>query len=216
MNNRLRHPAFLSGILVLASVVIGLISFEIFLRIFMPFYYTGNPAAFEYDPELGFRLRSGIHLFRTTDYQDEVKVNQLGTVNFQETFNRYKSLIFAVGDSTTQGLGVPADMSYPSQLDLVLNQDEQGFYTGQYGVVNLGVSSYGGEQNLLMLNRWSRLIRSPDIILYMGHDNDVEDDQLFLGGYRHKHLVANSPSFVNWTIKPLQWLTNDLQVGVRA
>jgi hypothetical protein len=33
--------------------------------------------AYEYDPELGVRHRSGIHLFHTTDYQEQVKVNQL-------------------------------------------------------------------------------------------------------------------------------------------
>jgi hypothetical protein len=214
MNNRLSHTAILNGVLAVATVAIALILSEIFLRIFRPIYLIDNAKAYEYDLELGLRHRSGIHLFRTTDYQEEIKVNQLGTVNFQETFSRYKSLIFAIGDSFTQGIGVAADMSYPGQLDLVLNQNEQGFYSGQYGVVNLGVSGYGGEQNLLTLNRWSTLIRSPDIILYMGCDNDFEDDQLFKNGDRHRQLVANNPSW-GWMVKPMNWLTNDLQVGLR-
>jgi hypothetical protein len=215
MKNRLRHPAISNGVLAVATFIIALMSFEIFLRIFMPIYLMAAPEAYEYDAELGLRHRSDIHIFNTTDYQEEVKINQLGAANFQENFSRYKSLIFTIGDSFTRGVGVPADMSYPAQLDLVLNQDEHGFYSGQYGVVNLGVGGYGGEQNLLTLNRWSTLIRSPDIILYMGCDNDFEDDQLFKSAYRHSHLVANNPSW-GWMVKPMQWLTNNLQIILRT
>jgi hypothetical protein len=77
MKNRPRHPAILNGVLAVATVVIVLVLFEIFLRIFMPIYLMAISEAYEYDPELGVRHRSGIHLFHTTDYQEEVKVNQL-------------------------------------------------------------------------------------------------------------------------------------------
>jgi hypothetical protein len=52
------------------------------------------------------------------------------------------------------------------------------------------------------------------VILYLGCDNDFEDDLLFKSGYRHKHIVTGSP-FWGWMVAPMQWLTNDLQLGLR-
>jgi hypothetical protein len=188
---------------------------EIVLRLFFPVYPTGDLRAYQYDDQLGYRLRPQMHEFYTTDHQEEIVVNGQGTVNFQPDFAGYKHLVFAVGDSYTQGVGIPADMSYPAQLDLILNSDERGMYSKTFGVVNLGVSAFGGEQELLALDRWARQIGQPEVILYLGCDNDHEDDLLFASGYRHKHLVNGNPSW-GPLVKPMQWLTNDLQIGLRT
>lgn len=153
-------------------------------------------------------------MFEVTDFQEEVRVNDLGTVNFQEKFDGYETMVFAAGDSFTQGTGLPSDMSYPAQLDMILNQDAQGFYQKKYAVVNLGLAAFGGEQSLIALRRWSSLVRKPKYILYLGSGNDYEDDVLFRSGYRHKHVVEGSPSW-GPLVKPVQWLTDDLQIGIR-
>ena len=133
--------------MIAVSILLSLALMEIILRQVAPIYPTGGmPQAYEYDPELGYRLRPDVHLFRTTDFQQEVRVNQLGTANFQDNFDGYQSLVFAFGDSFTHGLGVPADMSYPAQLDLILNENQEGFYEKRFGVVNLGTPGFGGEQ----------------------------------------------------------------------
>jgi hypothetical protein len=80
--------------------------------------------------------------------------------------------------------------------------------------VNLGLEGYGGEQELLALRRWAALLPPPAVILYLGYDNDFQDDLLFKSGYRHKHIVTGSP-FWGWMAVPLQWLTNDFQLGIR-
>lgn len=196
------------------STFITLVVLELILRIFMPLYQTSILRAHQYDEELGIRLKPGIHLFETTDYQQEIRVNKLGTVNFQENFDGYESLVFTAGDSYTQGVGLPSDLSYPAQLDLRLNEDAQGFYQKKYGVVNLGLAAYGGEQSLLALKRWAGVVGKPKYILYLGCDNDYEDDVLFKSGYRHKHIVDGSP-YWGPLVRPMQWLTNDLQIGVR-
>jgi hypothetical protein len=201
--------------LFLVSALISAFVLEIVLRTFFPVYTTSPLRAYQYDPELGVRLRPGIHLLETTDFQQEVQVNQLGTVNFQENFNEYKSLVFAVGDSFTQGTGLPSDMSYPAQLDLYLNEDQAGFYRKEYGVVNLGLAAYGGQQNLIALRRWAATIGKPSYILYLGCDNDYEDDLAFNGGYRHNHIVEGNPKW-GALVRPLQWMTNDLQIGLRV
>ena len=210
-----RRPSVLFKVTAIAiSILISLIAIELILRLFFPVYQTSILAAYEYDEELGTRLRPGVHLFKTTDFQEEVRVNQLGTVNFQEDFSRYESLVFAAGDSFTQGTGLPSDMSYPAQLDMKLNQNDEGLYTNKYGVVNLGLAAFGGEQSLIALRRYASKIKPPNYILYLGCDNDYEDDVLFKSGYRHKHIVQGSPQWGS-LVRPMQWLTNDLQLGLR-
>src|SRR4051812_23858682 len=135
--------------LFIASALLCALIVEILLRTFFPVYTVSPLRAYQYDPELGVTLRPGIHILETTDFQQELRVNRLGTVNFQEDFSDYHSLVFAVGDSFTQGTGLPSDMSYPAQLDVFLNTDESGLYRKEYGVVNLGFAAYGGEQNLI-------------------------------------------------------------------
>jgi hypothetical protein len=105
-------------LLALCAGFVALVIVEIVLRQFAPQYYPVIPATYEYDEEMAFRLRPDAHVLRTTDFQQESKSNRLGTANFQESFEGYESFVFTVGDSYTQGTGLPADMSYPAQLDL--------------------------------------------------------------------------------------------------
>ena len=196
------------------STVMCLVLAEIILRVVSPVYPTGGMAqAYVYDNELGYRLHPGIHLFKTTDFQQEVQVNELGTADFQNNFDGYPSLVFALGDSFTYGIGVSPDQSYPTQLDRLLNEDQNGFYVKRFGVVNLGTAGYGGEQSLIALHRWSSTIRTPNVILYLGCDNDFEDDYEFKSGRRHQIAVAQSPYWGRW-VPVVQWF-NDLQLRLR-
>ena len=202
-------------ILLVVAVLLVVVAVEVILRNFFPVYPTGDVRAFEYDDQLGYRLKPGTHDLYTTDHQEEILANGLGTTNFQRDFKVYQHLVFAVGDSYTEGTGVPADMSYPSQLDLLLNRDARGMYSKRYGVVNLGLTGFGGEQELISLDRAAQQIGSPSVILYLGCDNDADDDMLFTSGYSKRHIVQGSPSW-GPLVEPMQWLTNDLQIGLRA
>jgi hypothetical protein len=204
----------LNGFVALISVVFTLVLVEVILRLAAPLYTAGIVEAYQYDSEIGVRVRPGIHLLKTVDHQQEIRVNELGTVNFQETFGDYSMLIFALGDSYTQGTGLPADAAYPFQLDLLLNVGADGEYRPRYGVVNLGLSGQGGEQSLRLLRRYAGRVRSPGVCLYLGSENDHQDDVLFRGGYRHNHLVEGSPRWGIW-VRPLQW-AGATQIGVRA
>lgn len=198
----------------LFATLVGLVMVELALRQFSPRYYPFIVGSYEYDPEQAFRLRPGAHLFRTTDHQQESITNRLGTANFQESFDGYESLVFAVGDSFTQGTGLPADMSYPAQLDLMLNQDGQGFYVKKVGVVNLGVAGFGGEQELISLRRWSEALRPPSVILYLGCDNDFIDDLAFKSGDRHRLELPGSPVWGRMAT-PLRMFQEHTQIGIR-
>lgn len=202
------------GIFLVTSLVCFLIV-EIALRLFFPVYQTSILEAYEYDEELGTRLKAGVHFYETTDFQDEMKTNKLGTTNFQENWDAYENLVVAVGDSYTQGTGLPMDLNFPAQLDHSLNRDDAGNFVPKLGVVNIGVPGYGGEQSFIALTRWwNAQAKKPKYILYMGCDNDYEDDVLFKSGYRHKHLVDGNPRWEPF-VKPLQWITSDLQTAIR-
>jgi hypothetical protein len=106
-------------------------------------------------------------------------------------------------------------MSYPSQLDLILNRAEDGSYVKKFGVVNLGVAGFGGEQELISLQRWTRLLRPPSVILYLGCDNDFVDDLAFKSGERHKTVLAGSPVWGRMT-RPLRLVLERTQIGFRV
>jgi len=190
---------------VLASTLLALAAAEVALRVYRPSYEVGISDSYIFDEELAFRLRPGAHLFRTTDFQQESVANSHGASNFQESFEGYGRLVFALGDSYTQGTGVAADQSYPFQLDLTLNRDAQGFYAKRFGVVNLGVPGYGGEQSLLALRRAAEQFGPPAVILYLGCDNDFDDDLVFKSGQRHRR----------WNSAPWRWLRDETQIGVK-
>jgi hypothetical protein len=197
------------------SALVALLAVEVALRIFHPSYNVAIPWSYEYDPELAFRLKPGAHLFRTTDFQQESLTNRVGTANFQEGFDDYPRLVFTVGDSFTQGIGVPADASYPFQLDLLLNRDAGGFYAKRFGVVNLGVAGFGGEQSLIALRRYAASIRRPSFILYLGCENDMIDDVMFRNGSRHYQLTEGNPYWGRFVV-PMRWLTENLEIGIKA
>ena len=201
-------------LVVLLAIAIGLVLSEVLLQWVKPIYTTGIQSAYEYDPSLGVRLRNSVDLYRVTDHREEVHSNSLGTANFQEKFEGYPYLVFALGDSYTQGTGGPADDAYPTQLDLAVNRTPAGGYEKRFGVVNLGLAAFGGEQSYLALERYTTTLGSPAVCIYLGSDNDFDDDLLFKSGVRHRHLVRGNPRWGSLT-PILAWVGN-LQLVLRA
>jgi len=200
--------------LVLFTFFLMFCTAEFLLRAFAPIHSVGHIDWYQYDDELAVRLKPGMHDLQLSDHLAEMKTNAMGTVNFQESFEPYDVLVFAAGDSYTQGTGSASDASYPFQLDLLLNM-EAGDYRPRYGVVNLGLAAYGTDQAILAIEEYAQLIRTPDYILYFGCSNDFADDLKFENGYRHEHLIDGNPRYGIWT-DLLQFLLNDVQVFKRA
>jgi hypothetical protein len=197
-----------------AAVLIVLFFAEISLRVFAPIHMVGQLDWYQYDDDLAIRLKPSMHALHLSDHQSEMKTNGLGTVNFQESFDGYEQVIFAAGDSYTEGVGLAADASYPFQLDILLNT-RSGEYQKDFAVVNLGLAAYGADQAMIAIDRWAETISPPDYILYFGCSNDYGDDILFQRGYRHEHLVDGNPRYGIF-VEPLQWLLDEVQVFKRA
>jgi hypothetical protein len=205
----------LAGVAVLGVVgLICLALLEAILRVFAPIHLSGLQDAFGYDEEAGFLLRPGIHMLHTTDHLQEIRVNALGTINWQESFEDYPVSVFALGDSFTQGTGLPADASYPFQLDMALNRSADGLYRPRVAVVNLGLAAFGGEQSRIVFRRFREALGQPDGVLYLGYENDWRDDLLFRDGYTHRYIVHGSPTY--GALAPLLIQLSRLQVVTRA
>ena len=209
----MRRCAIRLGVLT-ATVLLTVGAAELLLRTFMPVRLAGYQRAYQYDADLGYRLRSNMYYLRTTDFQAELRTNGIGSINFQESFDNYETLVFTLGDSFTQGTGLRPDAAYPFQLDLFLNADSDG-YDPRFGIVNLGLAAFGMEQSMVALERFRKDVGTPRYVLFLGSKNDYDDGQLFLSGYRHGHIVEGSPTFGAW-VAPLQWLTLDFEIGKRV
>lgn len=85
----------------------------------------------EYDPNLFYHLRPGIHRFSNREFDTEMKVNSFGFRD-EEAAVKEPEVIF-LGDSYTMGWGTEADENFPS-----LVAKRTGLRT-----LNTGVSSYG-------------------------------------------------------------------------
>jgi lysophospholipase L1-like esterase len=198
----------------LLVVALTLLLTEGILRLLFPLYYPDDYRIYRYDPAAGYQLKSSLHSFRTTDYQAEIITNRYGTVNFQPNFKGYKSLVFALGDSFTQGIGVPADASFPFQLDLLLNVRDDRYHM-DYGVVNLGVAGYGPQQEIVRLKEYAQKIGIPRYVLLLVCDNDVGDDRDFAAGAIHNKLVEGNPRFNPLLVRSWLWLKFDTEIGKR-
>ena len=103
-------------------------------------------------------------------------------------------------------MGSSLSSNFPSFLDLIYNS-ESAEYAKELGVVNLGLSSNGGLQNLILYDRYKSKLGKPDFLLYLGCDNDYYDDVRFKAGYKHKQIVSGSPHY-GFLVKPLQFASN--------
>jgi len=202
-----RSKRWTAWLLMLASSLACAGLAEVVLRMTAPIYLAGIPEAYRYDQEIGYLLKSGIHMLKTTDHLQEIRTNRLGTVNFEEDFSDYPGMLFAIGDSFTAGTGLAADASYPFQLSMMLNRDGNGMFERRVAVVNLGLAALGMEQSLLVLRRYRKEIGNPDGVLLLGCQNDFQDDLLFESGYRHQHIVDDNPMW-GPLVAPLQWASN--------
>ena len=202
---------YLSYCLVL--IFIGIFVVELILRIFYPLHLSGGYIGnYKYDEQLGYRLKEGYYT-ESSDHKQEIIVNKLGTLNFTDDFSIFNKKIFAIGDSTTTGLGSPLDSTYPAQLEMMLNT-RLGTYIPNFSVINLGLAAYGGKQNIIAYKRYKEILGIPKAVLYFGCDNDQEDDILFDKGYRHTHLVEDNPYY--GIFQPaLAYLSHKTELGKR-
>ena len=171
---------------------ISIISLEILLRLFVPLIQVGTKKNYTYDDEIGVKYKNNLRSVVLKDYIEESITNKYGSVNYQDNFNNYDKIIFAVGDSNTKGVGVQFDESYPFQMYLELNTGNIKDETS-YGVVNLGIQASGTIAAFKIYDIYKSKIKKPNFVTHVGGMNDYSDDVFFESGKKHNSLVDGSP-----------------------
>ena len=168
--------------IIVVSTISFLLILELFFVLFIPQIYTPPQvqptnstsevaALFEYDELLGWKLKPNSTGFMSNpEFNVTINISQKGLRDKDYPYNKTgnKKRIIVLGDSFTLGVGVEEDERFTEVLEdkLLENVD----------VINMGVSGYGTDQELLFLEK-EGFNYNPDIVLvafYIG--NDVSDN----------------------------------------
>lgn len=158
----------------LASVVIGLLFFEIcirlgtifFPRLLPPITFGGaHPRNLIIaDKELGYRLRPNASGAETNDYQEyhiQANINSRGLRDYKHGLSKNTYRILGLGDSYTFGEGVELKDSYLSVLESKL---KARFGQNQIEVFKAGVPGYGTKQEVDFLKKYISEFK-PNLVL---------------------------------------------------
>jgi lysophospholipase L1-like esterase len=164
---------------VLASVVVGLLLFEVFLR---AVGYT-YPVFYQPDEVRGYSLKPGTEGWYRKEGAAFVRINSDGLRDREHPKPKPAGTlrVAVVGDSYAEAFQVEREKAFWSVLERRL-ADCPALAWRQVEVINFGVSGYGTAQELLTLREkvWDY---SPDVVLLaFTTNNDVSDNLRALKG----------------------------------
>ena len=151
--------------LVISSLITFLIA-EVAVRVLYPEWAPGTPNLanfWRYDKDLGWAHEPGVDgIFASYGFEIDVTINSSGFrgPEFPDQ-NDDRPRILVMGDSFVWGFGVEQDEIFTSRLAASCDAD----------VINLGVSGYSTDQELLLL-RSTGLPLDPDVVVLVVADND--------------------------------------------
>ena len=172
---------------VAASVVVGLVIFEVCLR---AVGYT-YPVFYEPDAARGYALRPGMQGWYRREGRAYVRINSDGLRDREHAKEKPANTlrIAVVGDSYAEAFQVEQEKAFWAVLERKL-ADCPALAGRRVEVINFGVSGYGTAQELLTLRErvWQY---SPDVVLLaLTTNNDVADNS------RALKLTDEIPYFV--------------------
>jgi hypothetical protein len=138
------------------------------------------------DSLLGWSLTPGAEgVSRRTGAPVEYQINSLGLRGRETGYQKPKDIfrIVVVGDSRTFGWGVPIEKHFTTLLE--------GYFKG-VEVINLGVSGYGVDQELLRLRQEGFRFEPDLVIAYVAH----------YGGNRHMHTMRWGSAKPRFVLRP--------------
>ena len=162
----------------LASILLFLIVLEVLFRLFVPVRPPEPPGWFWKvpDPITGWSLQPGAEgrwFNEVYEYDVHIKINDLGLrspdIGYEKPEGVYRILI--LGDSYTEAVQVELEETFGQQLARILN--EQGC---QVEVIQMGVGSWGNDQELLWLENEGYKYHPDLIILQIFPRNDIRNN----------------------------------------
>lgn len=138
--------------------------------------------AYEYDRDLGwFPIKNIEDYYEGGSRRIFVRNNDMGFRDSNHA-SKEKPRIAFLGDSCVWGYDVEQEERFTERLqELVPNM----------GIINLGVSGYGPDQEYLVLKKYFNFYR-PDIVflLFCGNDRDDDSNRVRYGGYYKPYFVV--------------------------
>lgn len=166
-----RHVLFVAIV-----IGMGLLVIEGSARVFLPLRQpepTVPLCVGAFDSLLGWSLKPGaVGVSRRTGVPVEYRINSKGLRDSETTYEKPSDTfrIAVIGDSRSFGFGVPIEKHFSRLLEGYFRNVE---------VINLGVSGFGVDQELLMLRR-EGFKYDPDLVIaYVAH----------YGAHRHMHTL---------------------------
>lgn len=144
---------------------------------------ASNPRFFEHEPHLGWRGRASAHgAFAGWEFDSHVRLNAHGfrDVELEAVKPPGVSRIVLLGDSITWGHGVEASQRFGDRVAAVLRRRGE-----RVQVVNLAVSGYGTDQELLLWQREGPR-HCADLVLLGLYENDVRENAAAFQGHHPK------------------------------
>lgn len=118
------------------------------------------------DSELGILHKPNLSFpLKTKDFSYQFKSDSQGFTNFEDETLYQQADIVTIGDSYTEGVGVPHDLSYPRQLAQLTHQR----------ILNLGHGSYDAYQYPIVLKRYGLAAHPRTVIVSFWCFNDFQD-----------------------------------------
>lgn len=173
--NPLGNPVFKKIVLLGVSVVIALVAFEVYLRVFPPRILTrvdNLHSLLRYDPLLGYVMSPHLRQLAlsedgVTEYMIETNEHGLRDAPFRGKDGR--KVVLGLGDSFLFGDGVKVDDTIMSQLQEMFERSSPG----KYRAVNAGMIGYSTNQEILYYLSRGRQLFGPEIVVLFYMNNDI-------------------------------------------
>lgn len=207
------HLYLAKFLLVIAGLATAAAVSEVTLRILFPEWSprtAGLTMFWRYDPVLGWAHAPGLTgTFTTFPRDTHVSINKGGFRDVERSYSRdSRYRILAIGDSMVWGYGVGQEEIFTSRMEERRPDIE---------VINVAVSGYGTDQELLVLQREGIRYKS-DLVMAVLARNDFNDNV-----HHRAFLIYGKPKFelgqdgelqlTNVPVPPQRWW-QQLSVGV--
>ncbi len=150
--------------------------------------YQANPYMFPANPYIHFHLPGSQYIQARSYYQVEYNINSMG-FRGPDIVPKSKDVkrLIVIGDSTTEGHGVPFNTTFP----ILLNNDLKQY---SWEVLNLGVQ--GGSALYYAANLKRYLSVEPDAVLIVPFENDLLDNPLLEANYLNYPLLDDEDALL--------------------
>ncbi len=160
-------------LLLLVTVIIFLLLFEIALRFALP----QNLSRTQLDKDLLFSNRAnldGVRYSRFHEFQNYISTNSKGLRDSEHNYTKPENTtrILMLGDSFVEGVEVGFENTTSKVLEKELNSNP----LRKFEVINAGVSGYGTSQELAYLEKEGILYHPDVVVLHFFSKNDLLDN----------------------------------------